>query len=157
MMPAKVHHIRLSAEERAKLEQISASNHRSEREKKRARILLLCDSNLSYEYGGSRSDAQVATALKCSPNTVYQLRRRAPQQDTGRVVVRDVQKRRKARALDGAQEAHLVALTCSAPPEGYARWTLKLLRERLIEMEVVEAIGQETIRSTLKKTNSSRG
>ena len=156
-MPTKVHHIRLRAEERAALEKISASNHKSEREKKRARMLLLCDSNTCFEEGGSRSDAQVAQELKCSPNTVYQLRRRAPQQDAGRVVVREVQKNRVARKLDGAQEAHLVALTCSAPPQGFSRWSLCLLRERLIEMEVVDSISPETIRQTLKKTNSSRG
>jgi len=156
-MPAKVHYIRLRGEERAALKKISASNRRSEREKKRARILLLSDSNTPFDEGGSRSDAQVAVALGCNANTVYQLRRRAPAQDAGRVVVREVQKRRKARALDGAGEAHLVALTCSAPPEGFSRWTLKLLRERLIEMEVVESIGQETIRTTLKKTPSNHG
>lgn len=156
-MPAKVHHIRLSAEDRAALEKISASNHQSEREKKRARMLLLCDSNLSFEEGGSHSDAQVAQELRCSPNTVYQLRRRAPQQDAAGVVVRAVQKNRVARKLDGAGEAHLVAVACSAPPEGYARWSLRLLRERLIEMEVVESITQETVRQTLKKTRSSRG
>jgi hypothetical protein len=156
-MPAKVHHICLSVEERASLEQISASNHRSEREKKRARMLLLCDSNTGFEQGGSRNDAQVAAELKCSPNTVYQLRRRAPQQQASEVVVRAVQKRRAARKLDGAQEAHLVALTCSTPPQGFARWSLRLLRERLIEMFVVEDIGLETIRTTLKKTRSNRG
>jgi len=156
-MPTKVHHIRLSADERASLEQLSASNHKSEREKTRARILLLCDSNTSYEQGGSRSDAQVARQLRCSPNTVYQLRRRTPQQQAPAVVARAVQKNRATRKLDGNGEAHLVALTCSAPPAGHARWTLRLLRERLIEMEVVEAIAQETIRQTLKKTNSSRG
>ena len=156
-MPAKVHHIRLSVEERTALEKISASNHQSEREKKRARMLLLCDSNLSFEAGGSRSDAQVAAQLKCSPNTVYQLRRRAPKQDAERVVVRAVQTRRVARKLDGAQEAHLVAVVCSTPPEGASTWTLRLLRERLIEMEVVDSISPETIRQTLKKTRSSRG
>ena len=67
------------------------------------------------------------------------------------------QEKRKARKLDGAQEAQLIAVTCSAPPAGAARWSLKLLRARLIEMEVVESIGQETVRTTLKKIRSSRG
>jgi len=156
-MPAKVHHIRLSAEDRAALEQVSGSNRRSEREKKRARMLLLCDSNTAFSEGGSRSDAQVALALKCSPNTVYQLRRRAPHENIVPIVKRAVQTRRPARKLDGAGEAHLVALTCSAPPQGFSRWTLKLLRARLIELEVVETIGLETVRTTLKKTRSSRG
>ena len=155
-MPAKVHHIRLSAEERVALEKISASNRKSEREKKRARMLLLSDSNTTFDEGGSRSDAQVALALKCNPNTVYQLRRRAPQDNVVPLVKRAEQARRPARKLDGEQEAHLVALTCSAPPEGFARWTLKLLRARLIEREVVVSIGLETLRTTLKKTRSSR-
>jgi transposase len=155
-MPAKVHHIQLSAEERAALEKLSASNRRSEREKKRARILLLCDEGTPRESGGSRPDAEVATQLKCSPNTVYQLRRRAVERGVVAVVERAEQKNRKARKLDGAQEAHLVAVACSTPPEGASTWTLRLLRERLLELEVVEHIGLETIRITLKKTRSSR-
>lgn len=99
----------------------------------------------------------MAAELTCSPNTVYQLRRRAPHQQAPDVVVRAVQKRRVARKLDGGQEAYLVALTCSTPPQGFARWSLRLLRERLIELEVVENIGLETIRTTLKKTRSNRG
>ena len=156
-MPAKVHHIHLSPEERAALEKVSHSNRRSEREKKRARLLLLCDESTRPEDGGSRSDAQAAIQLKCSPNTVYQLRRRAQERGALEVVTRQEQGHRKARKLDGAQEAHLVAVACSTPPEGAATWTLTLLRERLIELEVVEQIGLETIRQTLKKTRSSRG
>jgi transposase len=72
-------------------------------------------------------------------------------------VTRQQQRHRKARKLDGTQEAHLVAVACSTPPEGASTWTLRLLRERLLELEVVEHIGLETIRTTLKKTRSSRG
>lgn len=90
-------------------------------------------------------------------NCVYQLRRRAQEHGVRQVVLRRTQRHRKARKLDGRQEAHLVALTCSAPPEGSSRWSLVLLREKLIEREVVEHIGLETIRQTLKKTRSSRG
>jgi Homeodomain-like domain len=64
---------------------------------------------------------------------------------------------RQYRKLDGAQEAHLIALTCSAPPEGRARWTLQLLADRLVELEVVDTIGRECVRTTLKKTSSSPG
>ena len=156
-MPAKTHPILLSAEERTTLEKVSASNRRSEREKKRARILLLCDANTPRERGGSRPDAEVASQLKCSPNTVYGVRRRALARGVVEVVERAEQRNRKARKLDGAGEAHLVAVACSTPPEGAATWTLRLLRERLIELEVVEHIGLETIRTTLKKTRSSRG
>ena len=64
---------------------------------------------------------------------------------------------RQYRKLDGAQEAHLIALTCSAPPEGRARWTLQLLADRLVALEVVDTIGRECVRTTLKKTISSHG
>jgi hypothetical protein len=59
--------------------------------------------------------------------------------------------------LDGAGEAHLIALTCSAPPAGQARWTLRLLAERMVELEYVPALSHETVRQALKKTNLSRG
>lgn len=87
-MPAKVHHIHPSAQEREALERVSASNRKSEREKTRARILLLCDSNTSFEEGASRNDTQVSEALACSANTVYALRRRAGEGDVTRLVVR---------------------------------------------------------------------
>ena len=61
------------------------------------------------------------------------------------------------RTLDGRQEARLVALTCSAPPEGRKRWTLRLLAERLVALEVVEAVSNETVRQALQQTGSSRG
>ena len=156
-MPAKKHMIRLEKAERAALEQASLSNRRSVREKTRARILLLSDTNLLRQEGGSKSDAEIAKQLKVSSVTVAQVRQRAHERGLLECLVRAEQHTRKARALDGAQEAALVALTCSAVPKGAARWTLRLLRERLIEMEVVENIGQETIRQTLKKTRSSRG
>lgn len=156
-MPAKVRHICLSPEERAALEKLSGSNRCSEREKKRARMLLLCDSNVSREAGGNRTDDEVAFHLKCSPNTVYLLRQRALERGTLAVVQRAEQTSRKARKLDGIQEAHLVTIVCSTPPAGAARWSLRLIRDRLIELEVVEGIGLETIRTTLKKISSNRG
>ncbi len=86
-----------------------------------------------------------------------QLRRRACERGVLEAVRHREQEHRKARKLDGRGEATLVALTCSAPPQGRLRWSLRVLRERLIEMEVVEQIGLETIRTTLKKTRSSHG
>jgi len=156
-MPAKKYVVTLSVEERVALGKVSVSNRRSVREKKRARMLLLCDSGVSREDGGSQSDHAIALRLKVSALTVSNVRQRACERGALDSVVRAAQTKRKARALDGVGEAHLVALTCSAPPEGCARWTLKLLRERLIEREVVESIGQETIRQTLKKTRSNLG
>ena len=156
-MSTKQHLIHLSLKERSGLEAISRSNRGSIREKTRARILLLADTSCPREQGSSRTDAQIVAQLGCSPLTVYNVRRRAFERGVLESIRRGEQKQRKARKLDGRGEAQLIAVTCSSPPEGHARWSLVLLRERLIEMEVVEHIGLETIRTTLKKTRSNRG
>jgi hypothetical protein len=159
-MSKKQHLIQLSSQERTALAKISRSNRASVREKTRARILLLADTSCPREKGASCTDAQIVEQLGFSPLTVYNVRRRAVERGAVESIRRGVQKQRKARKLNGRngrQEALLVALTCSAPPKGHARWSLSLLRERLIEMEVVEQIGLETIRSTLKKISSNRG
>ena len=111
----------------------------------------------SREQGASRTDAQIVEQLGCSPLTVYNVRRRAVERGALESIPRGIQHTRKGRKLDGRQEALLVALTCSIPPAGHSRWSLVLLREKLIEMEIVEHIGLETLRTTLKKTRSSRG
>ena len=156
-MPAKKYVICLSDEERVALEKVSASNRRSVREKTRARILLRSDSHTPREAGGSCTDDWIAIQLKVSALTVANVRQRACERGAVESVTRQEQGHRKARKLDGAGEAHLVAVACSTPPEGASTWTLRLLRERLLELEVVEHIGLETIRTTLKKTRSSRG
>lgn len=156
-MSRKQHLIHLSPEELNALERISHSNRASIREKTRARILLLSDVSHAREQGASRTDAQIVEQLGCSPLTVYNVRRRAVERGVLASIQRGEQKQRKARKLDGRQEAQLIALTCSTPPEGHSRWSLVLLREKMIEMQVVEQIGLETIRSTLKKINSSHG
>ncbi len=156
-MSAKKNIISLSEEERGALEKVSLSTRRSLREKTRARILLLSDTSQSREEGGSLSDLAIAAALKVSKVTVVSVRQRACERGALGCLKRQEQLRRKVRKLDGEQEATLVALACSALPAGQARWSLRLLRERLIELEVVEHIGLETIRSTLKKTRSSPG
>lgn len=156
-MPAKQHIISLSPAERASLEQASHNNRRSILEKTRARILLLSDSNCPRDSGGSLCDLEIASLLKVNALTVSSVRRRAHERGLLESLQRAHQSKRKARKLDGAKEAHLVAITCSAAPAGAARWSLRLIRERLIELELVEEIGLETIRTTLKKTLSSRG
>lgn len=156
-MSRKKHLIKLSSEERAALQKVSRSNRASMREKTRARILLLADESCGREQGGSRSDAEIGEQIACSTLTVYNVRRRAVARGAVESIARGAQAQRKARKLDGRQEAQLVALTCSAPPEGRARWSLVLLREKMIKLEIVEHIGLETIRSTLKKTRSSHG
>ncbi len=152
-MPAKKHIIALTPAEREALEQIAHSYRRSHRERTRARILLLSDSHCPREQGGSGIDEEIAARLGCGMLTVYKVRKRAVERGVLASIEHKEQENRKARALDGQQEAHLVALTCSTPPDGEGRWSLRLLRDRLIEMEIIEHIGLETIRTTLKKTN----
>src|SRR4028119_2273529 len=140
-MSRKKHLVNLSSEERNALGKISHCNRASIREKTRARILLLSDVSCAREQGASRTDAEIVEQLDCSPLTVYNVRRRAVERGAVESITRGTQHKRKARKLDGRQEAQLVALTCSAPPEGHVRWSLVLLRERLIEMQMVEHIG----------------
>ena len=156
-MPRKKHLVNLSKPEREQLQKLSCSNHHSIREKTRARILLLSDSSCPREQGGSLTDGEIAQRLGCSALTVSNVRGRAGERGALESIQRGAQQQRKARKLNGRQEAQLIALTCSAPPEGHTRWSLRLLREKMIEMEIVEQIGLETIRSTLKKTRSSHG
>jgi len=156
-MPSKKHRIRLNEHERVELLKAAQSNRRSVREKTRARALLLSDESCPRSEEGSLRDAEIAVRLGCSALTVSNIRQRACERGALESTRRSAQKHRKSRKLDGRGEATLVAVTCSSPPTGQARWSLRLLRERLIEMEVVEAIGLETIRTTLKKTHSNRG
>ena len=120
----------------------------------RARILLKADHG---EGGPGWSDAAIAGALDVNPSTVLRVRKQFVTEGLEPTLSRKRPDRIYERRLDGDQEAHLVALTCGTPPEGQARWSLRLLADELVRLEVVEAISYETVRQTLKKTISSRG
>lgn len=150
-MSAKQHLIGLSAEERLQVERAVRSNKNSPRERLRARILLAASD------GTERTDKQIAAQVGACPNTVARVRRRFAEGGLERALRHAEQKRRKARKLDGRAEAHLVALTCSAPPKDRKRWSLHLLGRQLVAAEVVDAVSHETVRQTLKKISSSRG
>ena len=153
-MPAKKYHVTLTAEQRQRAEVIARSYKHSERERHRAQIVLLADTSAS---GAAQKDEQIAAQVGVCVLTVQQVRRRLVEDGLDAALFRKVQHNRKARALDGHAEAFLIATVCSAPPEGSARWSLVLLKDRLIALDYVAAISPETIRQTLKKTNSSRG
>ena len=120
----------------------------------RARALLKADHG---EGGPGWSDAAIAGALDIHAATVQRIRRQFVTEGLATTLARKRPDPVYERVLDGRQEAHLVALTCSAPPAGQARWSLRLLTDELVHLEVVEAISHETVRRTLKKTHSSRG
>ena len=150
-MSAKQHFVRLNDEERQQVERAVRSNKNSPRERLRARILLAASDPAGL------SDAQVAAQVEASPLTVWRVRKRFAEGGLKRALHHGEQKRRKARRLDGRAEAHLVALTCSVPPEERKRWSLHLLGRQLVAAEVVESVSHETVRQTLKKISSSRG
>jgi hypothetical protein len=153
-MPQKKDHIKLEVEERAQLEAIVRKGKANAHCQRHARILLLADSNAS---AGGWSDAQIARAAQTSIPTVERVRRVCVAQGLERALERKDPEREYLRKLDGSAEAQLIALCCGAAPEGHARWTLRLLAGRLVELEIVESISHEAVRQTLKKTNSSPG
>ena len=120
----------------------------------RARILLLSDENQAE---GPKKDEEIARFLKVGRAPVKRVRRRCVEEGLERALGRREQLNRRRKKLDGQGEAHLIALACSAPPEGRVSWTLQMLADGLVEREVVESISDETVRRTLKKTNSSLG
>ena len=148
-MPAKKYVVTLTEEERLDLERAARSNKHSGLERQRARILL------SAAHG--QDDAAIATAMKVCVNTVANVRRRFCQGSGVKSVRRAEQTHRKERRLDGAAEAHLVALVCAGPPAGRKTWSLNLLAGKLIEARLVDHVTGETVRQTLKKMSSNPG
>lgn len=153
MPKPKTHVIQLTGEERAELEQWLHSGHRSARSQTHARILLKADGGPD---GPGWLDSQICEAFEVSPSSVYRVRKRFAQEGLPAALNRRPPSRRRPRLLDGEQEARLVALACSSPPEGQARWTLHLLADRMVTLQYVESVSYETVRRTLKKTSSSR-
>jgi len=148
----KTYIVRLTDAERHALVQLTKSGKAAASKSKHAHILLHVDAN-----GPNWSDAHVATALPCHANTVRNVRQRFVEQGLAAALVRTkpVQPSRQC-LLDGAKEAHVIALRCGPPPQGQAKWTLQLLADQLVALSIVETISYETVRQTRKKTRSSR-
>lgn len=153
-MPAKKHHVLLSQEQRQRCEIVARSYKHSDRERKRAHILLLADANRA---DGAEKDAVIEQRVGVCNATVEQVRRRFGAGGLDAALYHQAQQHRKARALDGRAEAFLIATVCSAPPDGQQRWSLTLLQERLIAQDYVDSVSHETVRQTLKKMNLSPG
>ncbi len=125
------------------------------RELAHARILLKADEG---EDAPAWSDVKIADALEISRSTVSRVRARFVQEGLEAALVHRRLKNTKPRKLDGSQEAHLIALACSAPPRGRKRWSVRLLAERFVRLECAqEPISRELVRRTLKKASSSPG
>jgi hypothetical protein len=154
-MPAKRYKVTLFPDERDALQRLVATGKAAAFKRRRAQILLKADQS---PQGPAWTDAQICVAFEVGQLTVSRTRKA--------FVLEGLQAalQRKARAyppvprtLDGAGEAQLIALACSKPPEGYAKWTMQLYADKLVELQVVESISDETVRRTLKKMPSNPG
>lgn len=144
--------VHLTAEQRRELEKLAATGRHAAATIARARILLKADAD-----GDGWPDDRIAEALDVCAATVARVRKKFALGGIATAVERRRPTGRQYRKLDGAQEAHLAALACGPPPDGLARWTMKLLADKLVELKVVASIDPATVCRTLKKTRSSRG
>ena len=151
----KKYRVTLTDEERQGLHDLIAAGKAAAQKLAHARILLKAD---AAEGGPAWPDGRIADALEVSTDTVERVRQRFVELGLDAALDRK-QRERPPREikLDGRAEARLIALACSAPPEGRREWTMRLLADKLVELEVVESISDETVRRTLKKTRSSPG
>jgi transposase len=140
----------LTQTEREQLKDLIAAGTAPARKLTHARILLKADQS---PQGPAWVDEEVADAVEVSQPTVSRVRKQYFEEGMEAALNRSPPNRECHRKLDGEQEARLVALACSEPPQGQARWSLRLLADRMVELEVVEEISYQTVRRTLKKTN----
>ena len=145
---AKRYLVTLTAEERVHLLELTKKGKVSARKLTRAHILLQADAGVS--------DKAIAAALHIGIATVERIRKRCVEEGLD-AALSERPRPGGQRKLDGQQEAFLIALACSTPPEGRQCWTMPLLADRLVAVQMVEAISDETVRRTLKKTRSNRG
>jgi len=142
--------VTLTSPERQELKSMVSAGKAAARKLTRSRILLLAD---EAEDGPAKSDPEIANALGCGQATVERVRKQFVEEGIEGTLNRKPTIRTYENRLDGKAEAHLVAITCGGPPEGRARWTLRLLADRMVALGHVESVSYETVRMTLKKTN----
>ena len=146
--------VNLSAEERKRLETLIRAGKGSAPILTRARILLKADVS---EAGEGWSDSAISAALDTSVNNVARTRQQLVEEGFEATLSRKYNPNSaRPRIFDGATEAKLIALACSPAPEGFARWSLRLLEEKVVELAIVDKASDNTIGRTLKKTRSSR-
>ncbi len=144
------HVVRLSDAEREQLQELIAQGTAPARKLAHARVLLKADRGPG---GPGWVDERIAEAVEISQPTVARIRRQYVAQGLAAALNRRAPHRQYERKLDGEQEARLVALVCSEPPAGAARWSLRLLADRLVALDVVDTVSYQTVRRTLKKTS----
>lgn len=143
--------VRLTDKERSELDNLAKNGTTQAYRIKHANILLAIDAA-----GQGWTDEKTAEAYRCNRNTVTNVRQRFVEQGFEAAMERKKQEQPSRKPiLDGEKEAHLIAVACGTPPQGRAKWTLQMLADRLIALEVVDSVSNQTVRRTLKKTNLS--
>ncbi len=150
----KKYHVALSAEQRQYLKALISTGTHPAATLRHARILLKAD---AAPGGPAWTDAQISEAVEASLRSVLRVRQTFVQAGLERALRRQRPRGPFPHKIDGEVEAHLIALVCSAPPAGRARWTLRLLSDRLVELVDLESVSYETVRRALKKTHCSPG
>lgn len=145
---AKHYRVTLTGDERAELDGLISRGRAAARKLAHARILLLTDAS---EAGPGRSNTAVAEAVRVSERTIERVRRRFVEEGLEAALVPRPSTRIYERKLDGAGEARLIALACSDPPQGRKRWSLRLLADEMVALEVVSALSHEAVRQALGK------
>ena len=146
--------VRLAQDEREELEALVNRGKVAADRRRRAQILLKADAGAD---SSGLTDHDVASALDVGVATLHRVRQAYVEEGLQEALSRKPAVRHRPRKLDGEGEARLVAIVCSPAPEGHERWTLELLSDKLVELRVVDTIGKECVRRTLKTTNSNRG
>ena len=146
----KIHKVTLTQEEIAELKAITSKGRKRARVIKNALMLLNVDEG---PYGKRRKDEDVADILNVTVRTLENVRKRFVLDGFDIALYGKPRERTYDRKVDGDVEAHLVALSCSQPPEGYAKWSLRLLANKMVELQYIEDISHEKVRQVLKKTN----
>ena len=146
--------VTLTGAERRMLQEMLSRRKAAARKLMHARILLKADAGPT---GPGWDDQAIAEGLEVGRATVERVRKEFVEEGLEAALERRKPRRQYERTLDGDDEAHLVALACQKPPEGRSRWTLRLLADRMVELEYVEQVSYQTVRRTLKKMNLSLG
>jgi transposase len=146
--------VTLTEEERRMLQEMLSRGKAAARKLTHARILLKADAAAG---GPGWNDESIAEAMEVGRATVERVRKEFVEEGLDAALERRKSRRQYERKLDGDGEAHLVALACQKPPEGRSRWTLRLLADRMVQLEYVDRLSYQTVRRTLKKTRSSLG
>jgi transposase len=153
-MPAKIYRVTLTEEERTQLKALTSKGKGAARRLTHARILLLADQTQDE---GAWKDADIAQALGIHARTVERVRERCVEEGVEAALNHKQPRKKRSKVLDGAAEARLTQLACTEAPDGHERWSMQMLADKLIELEVVETVSRETVRTTLKKMNLSLG